>query len=162
MNLRREDSYWQRTRHIAIATPSHNEQTQLAATLRATPGVEGFELNDEMLSITYDLRVINLIAIEVLLTEHRLEKNISLMQRIKHYLARYREAIVIAEQNIDYGWDVWVQDAYVSRYRLRRHGRRDDRVTNWRMYEQSPTSNSDESAGNRALSSSDSGDRSNG
>lgn len=51
----------------------------------------------------------------------------------------YREAILKQELNNDIGWDSFVREIYVSRYRQRRHGRRDDRPRHWRQYSAHPT-----------------------
>ena len=160
MNFRLQDSYWHRTRSIPLAQASKAEH--LAAALRNMPGVEGCEINNTSLMISYDLRAVNLAAIEAQIVDHGVARKHSLWQQFKYYLARYREAIVIAEENIDYGWDVWVQDAYVSRYRLRRHGRRDDRVTNWRMYEQNTARGTNELAPDSPNSGPNPGDQSDG
>lgn len=58
-----------------------------------------------------------------------------LLERLRLYLRCYRDAVLREEQNNEIGWDSCVREIYVSRYRHRRHGRRDDRPRNWRHYD---------------------------
>lgn len=63
---------------------------------------------------------------------------LNVWQRLCLRLRCYREAILKQELNNDIGWDSFVREIYVSRYRHRRHGRRDDRPRHWRQYSAHP------------------------
>jgi len=63
---------------------------------------------------------------------------LNVWQRLCLRLRCYREAIHKQELNNDIGWDSFVREIYVSRYRQRRHGRRDDRPRHWRQYSTHP------------------------
>lgn len=53
---------------------------------------------------------------------------------MRQALRRFAETNVRAHSSADYGWDAAVRAIYVSCYRSRRHGRRDDRPQHWRKY----------------------------
>jgi hypothetical protein len=153
-----EDAYWRRHRNIKIRQVADSSITQesartkipettgntstapayehLIANLQAVPGVFDTGLTSQILSIQYDLRKITLREIKIIIAEHDLSAKENFWERCLSFIGQYKEAVRREEQLIDYGWDTWVQDSYVSRYKLRRHGRRDDRLTNWRQYEQ--------------------------
>lgn len=136
MKERLEDSYWRRNRQLKIKKCDDGiEIKPLTSALEAMSGVISANVTNDSLSVEYDLRKVSLCAIRALLTQHKLALCENIRERISRWLIEYREAIRQAEQFVDYGWDAWIQDAYVSRYRLRRHGQRDDRLTNWRQYE---------------------------
>ena len=136
MQNRSEDSYWRRQRLMKIeAPPDTTTGKKLVSTLEAMNGVYSAELQDNSLTLEYDLRKIDLNEICAVLLERNIPLRDNVVEQIKRWLVGYKEAVRQAEQFVDYGWDAWVQDAYVSRYRLRRHGQRDDRLTNWRQYE---------------------------
>jgi len=138
MKERLVDSYWHHYQRVKIRTSADSEETKrLTAALEATTGVTTTTTEDDVLAVGYDLREINFRAIRTIIIEHNLAPSENVGERIKRWLIEYKEAIRLEEQFVDYGWDAWVQDAYVSRYRLRRHGQRDDRLTNWRQYETS-------------------------
>ncbi|MGR8946438.1 MAG: hypothetical protein ACU84Q_00215 [Gammaproteobacteria bacterium] len=141
MNFRLDDNYWRRERIIELARETDDRRRdQISASLRSMNGISNFEFADKSLTISYDLRLVCLRAINKVLRQYNLPLNRSRLYQIKNFITEYQEAIRVEEEHIDYGWDVWVQDAYVSRYRLRRHGRRDDRLTNWRAHENNSTS----------------------
>ena len=135
MNLRFNDAYWQRQRDIPILSKTANSEQELINTLNTLEGVDQTRIEGQSLHVEYDLRATSLRAIKQVVAQHSLSIKTSIWASFRDLIIEYRESILRAEQGIDYGWDVWIQDAYVSRYRLRRHGRRDDRVTHWRMYE---------------------------
>ena len=131
-----DDGYWRRQRRFGLRDALNPDQArELSARLKSQPGIEEIRVEDNSLYASYDLREISLRSIK----RHIRDTSNALLEsrwvKFRDFLIEYREAILRAEKGIDYGWDVWIQDAYVSRYRLRRHGRRDDRITNWRMYE---------------------------
>ena len=47
---------------------------------------------------------------------------------------RYTEAVSLANEGRDGSWSALVRNVYISRYRHRRHGRRDDRRQHWQQY----------------------------
>ena len=130
------DDYWQRTCRTQISpAPDTDNMRGLLSDLKIMSGITEASIDGSTLSIAYDLREINWLTIKRHILKAGIKFKQSKWQHVRQLLTDYRESILRAEQGIDYGWDVWIQDAYVSRYRLRRHGRRDDRITNWRMYE---------------------------
>ena len=169
MKYWQQDSYWQRQRKIKVrreTSPSitdgnisrdipKNTQTaaaalphdHLAPSMQARPGVLAAELEGRILTIQYDVRKISLREIKHIIAEQQLSASENLWERLRCFISQYKESVRREEQLIDYGWDTWIQDAYVSRYRLRRHGRRDDRLTNWRQYEENHQDQIRETAG---------------
>lgn len=130
------DEYWQRTCQIPISpVPDTDNMRGMLSDLKVMSGITEASIDGTTLRIAYDLREINWRTIKQHIRKAGIKFEQSRWQKIRQLLTEHRESILRAEQGIDYGWDVWIQDAYVSRYRLRRHGRRDDRITNWRMYE---------------------------
>lgn len=130
------DDYWYREALTTLAgSPGADNSREVLSALKALPGIKDANVDGKALKVEYDLRVTNLLTIKQCISAAGISIEESLWQKLCSVLRIYRESILRAEQGIDYGWDVWIQDAYVSRYRLRRHGRRDDRITNWRMYE---------------------------
>lgn len=56
------------------------------------------------------------------------------LQHLRHLLLAYLEDNRREAADTDEGWEANVRRIYVSRYRHRRHGRRDDRPQQWRKY----------------------------
>ncbi len=55
-------------------------------------------------------------------------------QWLKHRLLAYCDANRRAMRETDSGWTAAIRAIYVSRYRQRQHGRRDERPQHWRQY----------------------------
>ncbi len=131
-----EDSYWQRQRQINITEPNKGSEIRSAvSTLGVMPGVIAAKIFNNRIHVEYDLRKIDLSAIRSTIINHKLTISENPWERLGRWFSEYTEAVRREEEHMDFGWDAWIQAAYVNRYRLRRHGRRDDRVTNWRQYE---------------------------
>ena len=131
-----EESYWQRHRSIRVA--KNGDRASLTAAkscLEAMPGVISAGEEQWELHVDYDIRKIDLPMIRSTITDYGLTINENIRERFSRWIIEYKESIRRAEENVSFGWDTWIQAAYVNRYRLRRHGRRDDRLTNWRQYE---------------------------
>lgn len=136
MKIWLEDSYWQRARRISIAERNNgDDMTAAASSLEAIPGVIAAAAANNCIYVEYDLRQINLPTIRSTIMDHTLTVRENPWERLSRWISEYKDAVRCEEQHIDFGWDAWIQAAYVNRYRLRRHGKRDDRVTNWRQYE---------------------------
>lgn len=136
MNYRLRDDYWRRDHRFELRAGLDPQVVEAAlASLRSAIGVLELVRKEKSIHIVYDLRLTNLLSLKRLMMERGLDLQESFFLRIYHYIEQYRESIRLEEQHLDYGWDTWIQDAYVSRYRRRRHGHRDDRITNWRDYE---------------------------
>ena len=130
------DDYWHREALLTLSVALETDKMRdVISSLKALPGIKDASVDGTSLKFAYDLRVTNLVTIKQSIFAAGISIEQTLWQKFCGLLSAHRESILRAEQGIDYGWDVWIQDAYVSRYRLRRHGRRDDRITNWRMYE---------------------------
>ena len=131
-----EDSYWQRHRRIRIVeTDKRSAVTAATSGLEAIPGVISAEVKQWAFHVEYDFRRIDLTMIRSTISDYHLTITENIWERITWWMSEYKESIRRAEELVDFGWDAWIQAAYVNRYRLRRHGRRDDRLTNWRQYE---------------------------
>lgn len=98
------------------------------------PGVQDLSLVDNVLHISYDLAKTNASEILAILEACRVEITHNRWQRIRLWIRRYQDSIIEQEANNEIGWDSFVREIYVSRYRHRRHGRRDDRPRHWRQY----------------------------
>ncbi len=111
------------------ADPAH-----VRAMLGALPGVADAHEADGHYIIEYDPCVIGCAEVIAQLRANGAEPALSLSERLGLKLRCYRDAILREEQMNEMGWDSFVREVYVSRYRHRRHGRRDDRPRNWRHY----------------------------
>jgi hypothetical protein len=106
--------------------------------LLATPGLEDVALDGNGLSVTYDLRETSCAHIIDQIEALGIPPDLTWQQRLRLRLRCYREAVLTEDRNNEIGWDSFVREIYVSRYRHRRHGRRDDRPRHWRQYSASP------------------------
>lgn len=106
----------------------------LAVKLRDAPGVDAADFSDSMLRVAYDLRETNCAVIVERIEAAGLAPALSAYQRFCLGLRCYREAVLKDGLSNEFGWDSFVREIYVSRYRHRRHGRRDDRPRHWRQY----------------------------
>jgi hypothetical protein len=113
-------------------------RSRASAGLRDLPGVEEASVNGDSLRIRYDLRATSCAPIIEHIETRGLAPVLSWRQRLLLRLRCYREAIRREEMNNEIGWDSFVREIYVSRYRHRRHGRRDDRPRHWRQYTAPP------------------------
>ncbi|MGR9091568.1 MAG: hypothetical protein ACU85U_13405 [Gammaproteobacteria bacterium] len=84
--------------------------------------------------IDYDPRVLGCAEVIARLRAAGAEPTLSVLEHMRLKLRCYRDAILREEQMNELGWDSFVREIYVSRFRHRRHGRRDDRPRNWRHY----------------------------
>ncbi|MFT4562425.1 MAG: hypothetical protein ACI9BW_002169 [Gammaproteobacteria bacterium] len=113
-------------------------QKTLLATLRGLPGIEDADINNMCLRVVYDSIQTSTATIIDVVEAADVRIAAGIFQRISLWLRCYREAIVEEESSNDIGWDSFVREIYVSRYRHRRHGRRDDRARHWRQYSKQP------------------------
>lgn len=110
------------------------DPAQVRAMLSAVPGIADARDAGGQYIITYDPRVIGCAEVIAQLRAVGAEPALSLLENLSLKLRCYRDAILREEQMNEMGWDSFVREVYVSRYRHRRHGRRDDRPRNWRHY----------------------------
>jgi hypothetical protein len=106
----------------------------LIARLGGLPGIEDANINNRSLRVVYDPIRTDTATIIDAINSSDVQVETGFFQRILLWLRCYREAIIEEESNNDSGWDSFVREIYVSRYRHRRHGRRDDRARHWRQY----------------------------
>jgi len=107
---------------------------QTTATLAATRGIDNVVRDGGWLVIDYDVRLFGCADIIEHVQNGGCRINLNRWERMRLGFRCYREAIRRDEHNNEIGWDSSVREIYVSRYRHRRHGRRDDRPRNWRQY----------------------------
>lgn len=112
---------------------------QAKASLLPLPGVEEVSLGDDTLHATYELPQTSAAAIIEVIESSGLTLALSWHRRLRLWLRYYREAIFAENLKDEIGWDSCVREIYVSRYRHRRHGRRDDRPRHWRQYSTPPS-----------------------
>ena len=112
---------------------------QAKASLLPLPGVEEVSLGDDTLYATYELPQTSAAAIIEVIESSGLILALSWHRRLRVWLLYYREAIFEENLKDEIGWDSCVREIYVSRYRHRRHGRRDDRPRHWRQYSTPPS-----------------------
>ena len=104
------------------------------AKLAALAGIEDLVLDDNKLRVTYDIRQTQIEAVIELLQHAGASVVLSWYGLWRLRFRCYRESVQVQEANNEIGWDSCVREIYVSRYRHRRHGRRDDRPRHWRQY----------------------------
>ena len=135
MEQRAQPEYWIRQRSFRVADASSRDAcAKVCAILNSTEGVEHANFADPHLDCRYDIRFISCPSIIATLYEHEISLERTKVQMLLDIIWNYREMVRRKEQSIEYGWDAWIREIYVSRYKHRRHGRRDDRLTNWRNY----------------------------
>jgi hypothetical protein len=111
-----------------------NARERAQTNLPQLPGIEEVSLSDDRLSATYEVPAINAATVVEALEASGVTPVLSWLQRLRLWLRYYREAIFEENLNDESGWESCVREIYVSRYRHRRHGRRDDRPRHWRQY----------------------------
>ena len=102
--------------------------------LAALAGIEDLVLDDNKLRVVYDIRETQIEAVIELLQHAGASVVLSWYGLWRLRFRCYRESVQVQEANNEIGWDSCVREIYVSRYRHRRHGRRDDRPRHWRQY----------------------------
>jgi len=125
--------WWSKERKLAIPAPVAAET--VSARLLALPGVESACWRDRKhLLLRYDLRATDLQT----LLDHMGSNSVEIPKRRWrtwwHALLAYCEANERQCAPADSDWNTNVRRIYVSRYRHRRHGHRDDRPQHWRQY----------------------------
>ena len=122
-------------RHIQIAIAGDDPaRSRAVAQLAVMPGLEDVALDGDSFSATYDLRETSCAHIIDKIAALGIRPVLSWHQRLRLRVRCYREAVLKEDMNHEIGWDSFVREIYVSRYRRRRHGRRDDRPHQWRQY----------------------------
>ena len=104
------------------------------AKLRALHGIDELTVDEDCLRLNYDVRATNCARLIEDLRALGLNPALARGERWRIALRAYRESIWAEDFNNEIGWDSFVREIYVSRYRHRRHGRRDDRPHHWRQY----------------------------
>jgi hypothetical protein len=130
--IERLSSTWRRIRRIRLRS-SEMPPAWLTA-LGAEEGVERVETRDRMLEIHYDLRLIRLSDLVAKLADIGLLPDTGILQRVRLASWAVCEDIQWLNRDFDMSFDTVVREIYMSRYRHRRHGRRDDRPQHWRKY----------------------------
>ena len=107
----------------------------LTTALSELPGITEVESHGGRLLVRYDLRETNPAVIVELIEARGGVLSLTRRERLRLRARCYREAVHREDLNNEIGWDSFVREIYVSRYRHRRHGRRDDRPRHWRQYD---------------------------
>ena len=115
------------------------EREQANAGLSQLPGIVEVSLSNDTLHATYELPQTSAAVIIEVIESSGLTLALSWHRRVRLWLRYYREAIFEENLKDEIGWDSCVREIYVSRYRHRRHGRRDDRPRHWRQYSTPPS-----------------------
>ncbi|RMG28259.1 MAG: hypothetical protein D6721_08900 [Gammaproteobacteria bacterium] len=112
------------------------DQAQAAALLLSDVlGVERVEpLTRERLAVSYDIRQVNLEALENLLRAEGFHLDNSLMAKMKRALWYYCDSCQQAQLGCHRGSRNCTQAVFVNTYRQRPHGCRDPRPEHWRKY----------------------------
>jgi hypothetical protein len=122
-----------RTLELVVAGDA-DAHARASSALRQLPGLLETSSDGDRLRLGYELRMTNCAAILASLQAAGLTLRLTALGRIRLGLRCYREAVLKEDLNNDIGWNSFVREIYVSRYRHRRHGRRDDRPRHWRQY----------------------------
>ena len=126
---------------ISVRTSTNTAMhAHVCAMLGAVDGIANAERSAGKYIIEYDPRVLGCAEVITHLCSFGAEPDLNVLEQWRLKLRCYRDAIVREEQMNEMGWDSYVREIYVSRYRHRRHGRRDDRPRNWRHYSRRTTS----------------------
>lgn len=109
-------------------------RARATATLLDVPGLEEAILDGDTLRVAYDLRETSCAYLVEHIEAVGLAPVLRWHERLRLRLRCYREAVLADDLNNEIGWDSFIREIYVGRYRHRRHGRRDDRPRHWRQY----------------------------
>ena len=109
-------------------------RTPVMVKLAALAGIKDLVLDDNKMRVVYDIRETQLAAVIEFLQHAGASVVLSWYGLWRLRLRCYRESVQAQEANNEIGWDNCIREIYVSRYRHRRHGRRDDRPRHWRQY----------------------------
>lgn len=115
-----------------------NVHESVRLSLLKLPGIEHASVSNNRLCVRYHLPQADAATVVEFIETSDLSLVLSLPQRLSLWLRYYQEAIFLENLNDETGWDSCVREIYVSRYRHRRHGRRDDRPRHWRKYAAPP------------------------
>jgi len=91
-------------------------------------------VGQERLAVSYDLRQVNLEALENLLAEMGFHLDNSLMAKMRRALWYYCDSCQQAQLGCQRGSRNCTQAVFVNTYRQRPHGCRDPRPEHWRKY----------------------------
>ncbi|HCU88597.1 MAG TPA: hypothetical protein DGR97_01550 [Gammaproteobacteria bacterium] len=105
---------------------NQNAQAFVKTNLLSLPGCNTVFLSNGRMEVNYELPHIDAASIVDLVESCGLNIVSNLRQRIRLWLCYYKEAIFLENLNDKSGWDTWVRNIYLSRYR-RRQERRDSR-----------------------------------
>lgn len=119
---------------VSVAASNTVDPAHVCKALVTVHGIAQAHADADAYRVTYDPVVLDCASVVAQLRAHGVEPSSGLRARLRLRLRCYRDAILREEQNNEIGWDSFVREIYVSRYRHRRHGRRDDRPRNWRHY----------------------------
>jgi hypothetical protein len=111
-----------------------NAKSKIKSSLFALSGVQDVSLAEDVLRIVYDVPNTNASHLLALIESSDLKVASNVWQKISLFVRRFQDAVIEQEASNEIGWDSFVTEIYVSRYRHRRHGRRDDRAHHWRQY----------------------------
>jgi len=118
--------------------PDKDQTPKAMLFLLEAPGVqEVSRLRDNTLEVTYDLRKICFSAIEYALQYSGFHLDNSLLYKLQRALITYSEDILRANlglEKIDCTSNDCAQKIFVTEYRKRQHGCRDNRPPHWREY----------------------------
>ena len=89
---------------------------------------------DGRLNVSYDLNETRFAELRAALLENDVAIEADWKERLRWMWVDYVELNQLSDQQCVPSWEEAVRDLYVSRYRGRRHGRRDDRRHQWREY----------------------------
>jgi hypothetical protein len=124
-----------RQRRLRIAGGDTAQRALLAERLAEHDGVLALHwLGDSVLQIDYRLRDVQWDRLEALAAGIGVEPLNTFAERLRRYWLRFSDSVAREYLNRDQDLDYAISRIYVSRYRQRRHGRRDDRKHNWREY----------------------------
>jgi len=125
---------WHKTRRLSVAVCSA-PPSEVTVRLRLLAGVSFVRwLDVRHLAIRYDLRQLDFVQIKRELATLGVSLAATFWDRLREGLWSYMETTQREVDAMPAGWDADVQRIYVSRYRRRRHGFRDERPQQWRKY----------------------------
>jgi len=121
-------------RTIRLGFDSRGQRDAARRALEAAGGASCRPQGERGLSIHYDLARMDRAGIDAVLAAAGIERRTGPLGRLGGWAARYFEAVQWDLARSNPGWSGAVRSAYISHYRARRHGRRDDRPQQWRRY----------------------------
>ena len=135
MNPREAGLIKQREVVFCMLHPDPQQAHTAAAVLEGVKGVLSLDVPTvSMLKVRYDLLRLTLSEIETLLSDYGFHLDNSLLNKLRRALYHYTEDTERQNMGCSSGDSNYTTKVFISSYKRREHGCRDERPNHWRRY----------------------------